>query len=258
MTYEIAERARRRTRRALILAAIVTVAAITLVAVLLLIPGGPDVATAEAGPGTTAPAGASGTPRATGSARATPSAVTYQDLVGLQLPVTPAGPKTLSGSAAYRFDRSPAGAAAAALHVYARISPSVGAQIFAQTFFMQVTGSGREPLEAAVRESYRTTAEAQGIENGSPLGRRANATYPAYKVSAFSDKSAVVHLLAVVSDGDNPQTFHDVKITMRWVDLPWGEDWVLVAPESGEWSTDSISVPQPKTYTLFDPQTGGR
>lgn len=263
MTYEIAERARRRTRRVLFLAAIVGVLLVSLL-VFGLVGGISGRSPAQASPGPTspgnvAPSGAPAPPSSSSPSDQPAADVVFTSALGDQLPVSKtAGPRALRTEVALGFTRTRLGAALAAVHLFVRLTPDVGPGVYRPAIVFQVVGDGKEPMQKLISQQYDERSEAAGITDGGPLrDTGSNAVYIGYNIETFTQRTARVHLLAVSADGD-PSSGQDVVLDLRWAeDLPWGPDWVLVAPADGTWSATFGPQLGAQSYVSFTSPGGG-
>lgn len=162
--------------------------------------------------------------------------VTFSDVYGAQIPSSAAGPKETAGGRALGFDRSPAGAVLAAMHIFGRAETSPGPAVFEPTINEQIVGPDKEKLLANVQAAYAERAARDGIPPGGELplameeGRTNRSGLWAYRVDTYDDSTAVVNLLlrALV-----PRTtsygYFNFALTVKWVE----GDWRLVAPLDG-------------------------
>ncbi|SUE28920.1 Uncharacterised protein [Nocardia farcinica] len=137
-----------------------------------------------------------------------PATITWQPFQGIELPITEAGPDRIDGPVASGFDRSPAGAALAAIHATVRMSVATDTQWTLVGQRMLASGAGRDRW-ATVRAQISITAP---IEQGAPkiLG---------YRVSHHSPDVVDVDIYSVHPDD---------SLTRNSTRVLWqGEDWRL-------------------------------
>ncbi len=245
MAYAIEEQARKRTTIALAVLAGLLALVVTLVTVLVL-RGGDDAAPAPDG-GVDAGSSDSGgvTPRPAAE-ELNAETVVWEDLFGVPLPTSAAGPHDRIGNRAAGFDQSPAGAVLAAIHISYRASPSQGPAVFEETISKQVAGEDQDRFFARVQEEY-ASERARGAVVG-PSGELTDALKKAireesqvwgYRVDAYDSSAASVQvLLRGVPTGQVDPVFVNLATTVRWVD---GE-WRLVAPPTGDWSSIASQI----------------
>lgn len=245
MAYAIEEQARKRTTIALAVLAGLLALVVTLVTVLVL-RGGDDAAPAPDGGVGAGPGDSGGTTPRPAAEELNAETVVWEDLFGVPLPTSVAGPHDRIGNRAAGFDQSPAGAVLAAIHISYRASPDVGPMVFEPTIREQVVGEDQEALLGNWQEHY-ANERARGAVAG-PSGELTDALKKAireesqvwgYRVDAYDSTAASVQLLLrTIPTGQAEPTFVNLATTVRWVD----GDWWLVAPVDGDPSTGGAQV----------------
>lgn len=265
MTYDIVERARRRTQRALMAAGAVALVLVLGLVLVLAQPWAGDAITPEGGAGSDIVLpdpvpGGDGLPD--GAVIAQPGTpgdpsrdtrvqgVSWNDRMAIGLlPVSAiSGPFVRRDGLAGGFPRQPEGAVMAAVHIGARVGAEVGPRVFEPTIADQVTGVYSTLYLGNVRVAYRKIAAERKIPNGDPLIVQSPAALRGYAVVSADRDFAVVRLNFEARDpaAGTVQPYY-VEYTLAWED----GDWRLVAPENGVWvltpgvARDAIAFPKP-------------
>ncbi|MFD3510093.1 hypothetical protein [Nocardia sp. NPDC058666] len=148
----------------------------------------------------------------TGPVPIAPSAVSWRSWQGIELPVAAQGPRLIEGAVAADFDRSPAGAALAAIHATVRMSVAPDRQWALVGQRMLAPGPGRDKW---------ATARAQVS-----ITEPATSTAPhilGYVIAAYTDTEARIETYS---------TYPDRSITRNIATVVWSADgWRLHLPE---------------------------
>lgn len=165
---------------------------------------------------------------------------------GVALPVSPTlGPKTTDGDVARGFDRSPGGAALAAIHILVRSGSPSGPAVFEPTINDQVVGDDADAFLAATTSNYESKRLDVGAEYGDPLPQDP-LDFRGYRVESPSEDAVPVHLLVASVDDSGEERCLNIRAGMVWQD----GDWRLTAPPGGDGSAINQLVPcQMDTYT---------
>jgi len=157
--------------------------------------------------------------------RAPVSVSRWEPFQGIDLPLAEEGPRHTGGPTVSGFDRSPAGAALAAIHATVRMSVATDDDWTLVGQRMLAPGPGRDGW-AVARAQISITGP---VAHGAPkmLG---------YKVSRFDTDAAQVDIYSV-----HP----DTSLTRNSAQVLWqGEDWRLLLPDRPD-STPVAAVPAP-------------
>ena len=230
MTIDVIRAARRRTRRRLLIAALIPVGIAALI-----YPAGLWANTRLAGdpapPAATTPAPPRPTSTVDGSVL--PADVSWVRVAGVDLPTSPAtGPSQVEGGLARGFAHTRAGAVVAALHLLVRTTAQVGPALFDPTITAQVVGPDAAAMRAYVAADYQQTATAAGITFGQPLGDL-RARFTAVRVDAYTDAACDLVVLTATTDSTGAARYAATTVHMRWT----GTDWALIAPPDGRWDS---------------------
>lgn len=153
-----------------------------------------------------------------------PSRVQWQAFHGVDLPVAQQGPREGGGAAVSGFDRSPAGAALAAIHAAVRISVAPDGQWALIGQRMIAPGPGRDTWASARAQISITSPAAQPPK---VLG---------YTVIRYGPDSAVIDIYSL--HADNSLTRHRTRVVWQY------EDWRLLLPEHpGEPLVVAVTAP---------------
>jgi hypothetical protein len=137
-----------------------------------------------------------------------------------------AGPARHVNGLVAGFERSPLGAALAAIHISHRLDASTGPGVFEPTIREQVVGPDADKLRETVSATYDNGRRKQGKAPGEALDP-GSARLVAYKVESYQPDVATV---TVISAFDDPPPYFAFRFEVRWVE----GDWRLVAPPNGE------------------------
>ena len=242
MTDDIADRARRRTRKVLATAVAVIV---TLVAVVVGLTAGlghrGDQVPQPAALPTTGPAVDAAPGR--GADHPTPIRdVTFMTVNGMRVPVSrPAGPRDTTAGRARGFSHDPGGAVFAAMHLVLRVAPVIGPAVFGPTLREQVVGGDAAAFRDQVEADYERMRQQHDLSYGAPIGHFAS-TLLGYRVDSYTPSLVALRLLVEGPDPDGGPVTVAVVIEVRWVD----GDWALVAPPAGDWE-HAVSVASSST-----------
>jgi hypothetical protein len=190
----------------------------------------------------------------TASASLTREDVSFEDFLGGHpLPVASAGPSKSDRNLASGFERSPAGAVLAAIHITTRVQNAVGPSVFEPTITEQVIGADKETLLARVRQSYSENVTTMPTGPNGELvavfekGRAERSGVWAYRVDSFSSDSAFVNLLIRTVPGGIP-AYVNLGVTVNWE----RGDWRLVAPLNGDLAGGAQRVTEvPSGYVVI-------
>jgi len=195
------------------------------------------------------PAQAPGQPVAVPDELKLPPDVTWSETAGVSLPVSAqAGPRDTSEGRARGFERSPAGAVLAAVHLLVRVAPQVGPDVFDPTLRTQVVGPDAAAMRANVAAQYRVMVEQAGIVFGQPVGRL-YAALRGYRIDAYTADAAVLQVMTEARTSDGQPVMAAVGIEVRWS----GGDWALIAPPGGSWeqTVTVVGRSEAATFTAF-------
>lgn len=185
--------------------------------------------TGKAGSGASATAAATSLPMPSlsPSSVTAPPEVRWIELDGVSLPVSATdGPQDLSEGLARGFADSPTGAALAAVHLVIRTSPSVSPAIVDSTLLGQVVGPNQPALVRSVAKA-RTATTAP------------TATVAGYVPISFQPaRAASVDLVIGSLELALRRQYLSVRVSLEWSD----DDWRLVAPPQGDWSTVTSTI----------------
>ncbi|WP_194817930.1 hypothetical protein [Nocardia sp. XZ_19_385] len=143
--------------------------------------------------------------------RVPPSELRWTPFNGMQLPVAHQGPATDNGAVVAGFDRSPVGAALAAIHATVRMSVALDSQWPAVTAAMLAPGPGRD--QWAVLRTQISITEAMTGEAPSIAG---------YRVDRYTPEAADVSIYSRQADA---------SLTRNTTTVLWHSgDWQLLVP----------------------------
>lgn len=163
-----------------------------------------------------------------------PTGLRWQSFQGVDLPVADQGPERIDGPVASGFDRSPAGAALAAIHSTVRMSIATDNQWAMVGHSMLAPGPGRDNW-ATARAQISITAP---ITSGAP------------KVEGY----VIVHYSLDASDVDIYTIHPDNSITRNNARVLWqGGDWRLHIPEDAT-SPVTTAAALPADIVAFPPR----
>lgn len=171
--------------------------------------------------------------------------ITYQDLHGALLPVSPVhGPRSVSDAEASGYSRDEGGAAVAAVHLGSRVGPQVGPDIYVPA--VERMHGDISSMMAQVDADYAAARAASGIPDDQPLrvyGQTIGYAMP-LPPSADSDE-VTVHVLGRAAGPDGGEVLVTIPVTLVWAD----GDWRLTVPPGARW--DGHPVAGTGGYTLF-------
>ncbi|MGW5569869.1 hypothetical protein ACWEVD_01605 [Nocardia thailandica] len=174
-----------------------------------------------------------GTPSAT-AAPVVPSGLSWRSWQGVELPYTKQGPIHADGAVASGFDRSPAGAALAAIHASVRMAIAPDGQWPQVGQHMLAPGPARDAW-ATARAQVSITGPA-GDDAPSILG---------YSLAEYSEAQTRVQIYA--SYRDQSLTCHNT--TVIWHD----NDWRLTLPNPGDPPITAVTTTPPDMVALTHP-----
>jgi hypothetical protein len=177
------------------------------------------------------------------------SGLTYIDLHGAQLPVSPVhGPRSVSNAAASGFTRDEGGAALAAVHLASRVAPQVGPAIYGPN--IERMQGDVSAMMAQVDADYAAARAASGIPDDQPLRAYGQTIGYAMPLPPGPETSEVtVHLLGRGAGPDGGEVVVAIPVTLVWLD----GDWYLTVPPGARW--DGQPVAGTAGYQLF-PEAG--
>lgn len=213
--------------------------------------GDPDApASRPTRPAATAASPIDSHPGPSSSAPVSPTAsagLSWVTVAGAGVPVSlTAGPSDTTDGRARGFARTPLGAVLAAAHISVRLSPQAGPAVFESTLREQVVGPDAAALDEQLEESYQQARAQLGLPYGVPAGRLYS-TIRGYRVDADSLDRPTVRLLIEGPGANSGSVLVALVADLQWVD----DDWALVAPTSGDWSTATSLVTDSAGYTRF-------
>ncbi|WP_433620910.1 hypothetical protein [Nocardia sp. CA-120079] len=172
------------------------------------------------------------------SATATPTVPTglrWQSFLGVDLPIADQGPHHIDGPVASGFDRSPAGAALAAVHSTVRMSIATDTQWAMVGQRMLAPGPGRDNW-ATARAQISITAP---ITSGAP------------KVLGY----VIAHHTLDATDVDIYTLHPDNSVTRNNTHVTWqGEDWRLRLPDNPTTAPVTALAAPPPDMVAFTPR----
>lgn len=177
-----------------------------------------------------------------------PPEVTWLDAGGVEVPVSRThGPRDTADGLAKGFSRSEDGAALAAANLLIRTGPTVGPRVFKPTVTGQATGANVAALNLAVNEQYEQLRKSAGIPAGEPVPG-ANGELVGYHLGTYADSSgaATVDIVLTSPDLAASERFLQVTVALQWIN----DDWWVIAPPNGDWSTVSTPLGSAPTGLL--------
>ena len=246
MSHDIARAARRRTRTMVAtIAALVLGLAFVVVGLVVAFghPGddpvpGPAIIPVlpETGPAASFPAQTAG-----------PGAVSWSTVAGAKVPVSAAmGPYDSRAGRARGFAHTPLGGVLAAANISVRLSPQVGPSVFEPTLDEQVVGPDADALSQHLADDYQADRAQLGLPYGASAGRLYS-TITGYQVDMQGTDAATVRLLIEGPGQDGGSVLVSLATHVQWT----GADWVLQAPNRGDWNSDAAVVTDAAGYTRF-------
>ncbi|MEU7802647.1 hypothetical protein AB0B10_25645 [Micromonospora arborensis] len=246
MTYDVIDRARRRTRRR-VAAAALAVAAVTALGAVVAVALHDDSSAQTPGRAFTTPA--SGSDAAGGVAL--PADLRWTPVGGVSLPESrQAGPHDSTGGLARGFSHDEPGAVLAAVHVIVRVAPQLGPSVFDQTLRSQVTGPDAAAMRSRVAQDYDQLRANAGVRYGQPVGHLA-AALRGYRLTDYTPQEVSLQILTEGRDGDGEPVLAASTVRLQWT----GSDWALLAPPGGDFNSVVSSAGD---ATGFHPFTPGR
>ncbi|MET8778998.1 hypothetical protein ABZV58_28680 [Nocardia sp. NPDC004654] len=178
----------------------------------------------------------SSTPTPSSAAIATPpTGVVWRPFQGIELPVADQGPHRTEGPVAGGFDRSPAGAALAAIHATVRLSVATDSQWAAVGQQMLAAGRGRDAWATARAQISITTPIAEGAPK--ILG---------YQVTRYTLDATDVAVYSLHPDN---------SVTRNTTQVLWQrEDWRLRLPDDPTTSPVTAVPVAPADMVTFTPR----
>lgn len=175
--------------------------------------------------------------------------MSYQDLHGAQLPVSPVhGPATVTAAEASGFTRDEAGAALAAVHLGTRVGPHVGPDIYVPN--IERMRGDISAMMAQVDAEYAAARAASGLPDSEPLRIYGKTIGYAMPLPPGPDTEEVtVHLLGRGAGEDGGEVLVTIPVTLVWLD----GDWRLTVPPGARWSGQPVAGTA--GYSLF-PEAG--
>lgn len=253
MTYEIAQRARRRTRLVIAgVSVLVTIIAAGTVALANLVGGGGEGAEppARAGSPPSAAPPAPGIAPQQVAPDARSSSLSWVNVQGVALPVSSAhGPRSYVDGRGWGFARTDRGAGLAAVHIMWATGGLVSPRVFRPTIEQQTFGPHQGRFLSVVQARYEAARMREGVPPGEPVGRSEIELRGYWLEGRSTDDSVTVHVLfantsAAARNAGLPP-LSSAPITLAWLD----GDWKALAPATG-WS-DGPADPT-ATYTSLD------
>ncbi|MBF6212160.1 hypothetical protein IU487_14070 [Nocardia puris] len=164
-----------------------------------------------------------------------PTGLTWRTYQGIDLPVAVQGPRVIDGATATDFDRSPAGAALAAIHTTVRMSVAPDSQWAAVGHRMIAPGPGRDAWATARAQVSITTPATDTVPK--ILG---------YVVTAYADTEAQVQTFSIYPDNSTTRN----TATVIWAPDGWRlrlPDTVTESPVTAVDSVpaDMVALPRP-------------
>ncbi|MGH8420751.1 MAG: hypothetical protein ACRER3_00155 [Pseudomonas fluorescens] len=248
MTFDVEQRAKRRTRLAL-LTGVIVVLAIAVVVAVVVASGGDDHDGDRGGKAPTSEGKSTGTtpaisPQALG-------ALSWRTVNGTDLPYSPtSGPRQHDRDLAVGFAHDPLGAVLAAIHITARAGSSSGSDIFEPTIRNQMTGPKLDKFLAETKASYEQTRQQERTPPGKPTSRDVGGVL-GFRVEHYDPSYAAIHMLVKVP---NPNAGKDIRFDFR-VEVKWASgDWKALVPVDENWGTAMTPAQADGTYTKFPGQ----
>ncbi|MGW5456597.1 hypothetical protein [Nocardia sp. NPDC003979] len=164
-----------------------------------------------------------------------PTGLSWRTYQGIDLPTAVEGPRVVDGATATDFDRSPAGAALAAIHTTVRISVAPDGQWAAVGQRMIAPGPGRDAWATARAQISITTPATDAVPK--ILG---------YVVAAYTDTEAQIQTYSIYPDNSTTRN----TATVIWATDGWRlrlPDTVTESPVTAVDSipNDMVALPKP-------------
>lgn len=155
------------------------------------------------------------------------------------LPVSDAGPARRDGVNRWGFERTPAGAVMAAIHISSAASATNGPTVFERTIADQVVGPDKNAFLATVRGEYSASVQRHGASPDGQLGPERTFDVErlglkgvwAYRLDSFTRDTATVQILSLSTPANSEPIYPNFSVSVKWVE----GDWRLVAPVDGSW-----------------------
>lgn len=169
--------------------------------------------------------------------------VSWVRVAGVALPVSRThGPWITRRGRAAGYSRSATGAAFAAVQVLIRTSPAAGPHVFEPVLASQVTGEHVGAMKSATAEEYEQLSTQYGVEDGDPIPG-GDARVLGYRISTYDAGTGRAWMDVILS---SPQLGSSTEVADFEVELRWaGDDWRVVAPDDGDWSTAATLLGSP-------------
>jgi hypothetical protein len=186
------------------------------------------------------PRPASGNPVETTSSPTTAADVTWRQVAGVALPFSRLhGPRITSGGQAAGYSRSEQGAALAAVQILMRTSAAAGPSVYEPILATQVTGANLPAMKLAIEDEYQRLHSSAAQSNG-------NAQVVGYLIVAYEATAGNATVDVVVTSPDLAGQFIRFRIALLWAQ----DDWRVLAPPSGSWSTVATTLGAPPAGLL--------
>lgn len=168
--------------------------------------------------------------------------VMYELPGGMRVPHSPtAGPTNTDNHLASGFAHTPLGAVVAGINIAARTSGSLGEPIYQPTVERQVMGEDQPALLRMVREEGQP--EVPGPEERT---EGASIRIYGFTVDSYAPaESTISYLMIVPRNGQQVNVIY--RLTVRWVE----EDWKLVAPLNGDFTSVTRTTSDPSPFHSF-------
>ncbi|MGC4989877.1 hypothetical protein [Nocardia salmonicida] len=140
-----------------------------------------------------------------------PSGLSWRTWQGIELPVAQQGPRVIDGAAASDFDRSPVGAALAAIHATVRMSVAPDGQWALVGQRMLAPGPGRDKWATARAQVSITSPAIDTVP-----------TILGYVIANYTVTEARI---------DTYATYPDHSITRNSATVVWADGWRLLLPD---------------------------
>ncbi len=179
--------------------------------------------------------------------------LTWTEVAGVRVPISPtAGPRDTGGGRARGFSHDATGALLAAIHISLRLSPQAGPAVFTATLRQQVVGVGAAALGQQLAADYEQARQRLGLPYGAPAGRL-YAQLRGYRIDADTPEQVALRLLVAGPGRGGVPTLAATAMQLQWI----SEDWALVAPPGGDWSTVMATLTTADGYTPLLSPGGG-
>jgi hypothetical protein len=174
----------------------------------------------------------------------------WSDFYGVELPYSAqAGPRDTRGGLAAGFARSPLGALLAAVNIGVRANAQWGPAIFGPEIRSHVTGPGAAALLVGCQASYDQASQSEHVTGGQPLGD-VDVAEEAFRWVAYTPAAAVIDLVSAGPGSQGTIVRAATRLKILW----YRTDWVLVAPQGGDWRNSASALASLAGYTVFPGQ----